>query len=453
MTSVRSDDTIVAISTPPGRGALAIVRLSGPRAIEIGERLIRPWPADARHATLGRVSDDRGELLDEGVVVFYRSPASFTGEDAVEVTCHGGPIAPATIAAAFVSAGARPAEAGEFTRRAVLNGKLDLLQAEAVGDMVDASTRSAQRVALAQLDGGLSRRILALRDHTLDLEALAAYDIDFPEEDDGPIPQERILEAAARIVADLDHLLATAPVGELVREGAVVVIAGAPNVGKSSLFNAMLGRRRAIVTDTPGTTRDAIEAVTEAAGWPIRLIDTAGLRETNEPIEQLGIEVSRDYLEKADVVLVCGDSDETLSDARRAVTALANAPVVEVRTKADRMTPAERRSPREGQTLVSAESGEGLGDLARAIASAIEASNGALTLDAPLVTRERHRFAIQQALDELRLFVDAFTTGAVPAVVAAVHLREATRVLEELIGAVDVEDVLDRLFSRFCVGK
>lgn len=448
-----ADDTIVAIATPPGRGALAIVRVSGPRALEIGKRLIRPWPAEARHASRARVHDTKDELLDEGVVVFYRSPASFTGEDAVEVTSHGGPIAPATIAAAFVSAGARPAEPGEFTRRAVLHGKLDLLQAEAIGDMVDASTRSAQRVALAQLDGGLSRRIAALREHILGLEALAAYDIDFPEEDDGPIPASRILDSAQRLIDALDHLLATAPVGELVREGAVVVIAGAPNVGKSSLFNALLGRRRAIVTEVPGTTRDALEAVTEAGEWPIRLIDTAGLRETTELVERIGIEMSHEYLEKAHVVLVCGDSESSLREASLAVAAISRAPVVATRTKADLLSAAERSRQNDGHVLVSAESGEGLPELSGAIAKALESSNGALSLDAPLVTRERHRFALARARDELRQFHQAFDADAVPAVVAAVHLREATRQLEELIGGVDVEDVLDRLFSSFCVGK
>lgn len=453
MSRDKSDDTIVAIATAPGRGALAIVRMSGPRALEIGERLVRPWPPEARHATLGRVSDSRGELLDEGIVVFYRAPASFTGEDAVEITTHGGPIAPASIAAALVAEGARPAEPGEFTRRAVLNGKLDLLQAEAVGDLVDASTRPAQRVALTQLDGGLSRRIAGLREQILELEALAAYDIDFPEEDDGPIPADRILASAQRVIGQLDQLLATAPVGELVREGAVVVIAGAPNVGKSSLFNALLGRRRAIVTDVPGTTRDALEAVTEAGGWPIRLIDTAGLRDTKELIEQLGIEVSREYLERADVVLVCGESEASLREGSRAVGLVSRAPIVKTRTKADLLPKSERSRTSDGEVFVSAESGEGLSALASAIAKAIESVNGALALDAPLVTRERHRFALERARHELRQFHDAFASRAIPAVVAAVHLHEATRELEELIGAIDVEDVLDRLFSSFCVGK
>ena len=380
----------------------------------------------------------------------YHAPASFTGEDAIEVTCHGGPIAPASIAAAFIAAGARPAEPGEFTRRAVLNGKIDLLQAEAIGDLVDASTRAAHRVALSQLDGGLSRRIATLRDNIVEVEALAAYDIDFPEEDDGPIPPARIADAARRVIGALDALLATAPVGEIVREGAVVVIAGPPNVGKSSLFNALLGRRRAIVTDIPGTTRDALEAVTEADGWPIRLIDTAGLRETRETVEQLGIEVSRQYLKDADVVLACGDDERSVAETHRVVTELSDAPAIAVRTKADLLADDRQRA---GEVLVSAETGAGLAALSAKVASVIASRAGALRFDAPLLTRERQRAAITRARGELSEFLTVFERGDAPAVVAAVHLREATRELEELIGAVDVEDVLDRLFSTFCVGK
>ena len=450
MSSVRAEDTIVAIATAPGRGALAIVRVSGPRASDIGRQLVRPWPQDARHATLAHVLDTQGHVLDEGVVVRYEAPASFTGEDAVEITSHGGAMAPAAIAAAFVSAGARPAEPGEFTRRAVLNGKLDLLQAEAVGDLVDATSLPAQRTALSQLDGGLSRRIGALREQILGLEALAAYDIDFPEEDDGPIPADRILAATKNVIADLTQLLTTAPVGEVVREGAVVVIAGPPNVGKSSLFNALLGRRRAIVTEIPGTTRDALEAVSEADGWPIRLIDTAGLRETTERVEQIGIEVSREYLQRADVVLVCDETLAGLAEARDVVSRLSQAPIVEIRTKADLAAPDERR---DGAVHVSATTGDGIPALARAIAGALSNSKGALTLDAPIITRARHRFALEHAREELRQFEHVFGGSHVPAVVAAVHLREATRDLEELIGVVDVEDVLTRLFASFCVGK
>ena len=442
-------DTIVAIATPPGRGALAVVRVSGSRAIEAGAKLVRPWPDEPRRVTHARAHDARGEELDDVVAVFFRAPASFTGEDAVEITCHGGAVAPALIAAAFVAEGVRPAEPGEFTRRAVLNGKLDLLQAEAVGDLVDASTRAAHRVALSQLDGGLSRRIAGLRDRILELEALAAYDIDFPEEDDGPVSPDRIIGAADAVMNDLSMLLATAPMGELVREGAVVVIAGAPNAGKSSLFNALLGRKRAIVTDVPGTTRDALEAVTEAGGWPVRLIDTAGLRETTETVERLGIEVSREYLERADLVLACGDSDASLKHTLEAVKANSRAPVLAVRTKSDLRSPASRLEA----LPVSAETGAGLAELSSAISGALSENAGALQLDAPILTRERQRVAIERARSEIAEFRETFAAKHAPAVVAAVHLRDATRELEELIGSVDIEDVLDRLFSTFCVGK
>jgi tRNA modification GTPase len=451
--AARLDDTIAAIATAPGRGALSIVRMSGPRALEIARGAARSWPEEARRASLTWMTGPDGEPLDETILVFYRAPASFTGEDVVEITCHGGPVIAASILAALVGSGARPALPGEFTRRAVMNGRLDLVQAEAVGDLVDATSRAAQRAALAQLDGSLSRRIAQLRDEILGLEALAAYDIDFPEEDDGPIPAGRILDATQRTIAGIDALLATAPAGEVVREGAVVVIAGAPNTGKSSLFNALLGRRRAIVTNVPGTTRDALEAVTEADGWPVRLIDTAGLRETAEPVEQLGIEVSREYLEKADVVLACGDSESTLADAMQAVAAQSRAPVIAVRTKADLFPRGARASLPASQLTVSAETGEGLPELVSAIGAALRDSKGALQLDAPLVTRERQRFALDSARAELAAFHAAFSRQELPAIVSAVHLREATRHLEELIGAVDVDDVLERVFATFCVGK
>jgi tRNA modification GTPase len=447
------DDTIAAIATARGRAALAIVRMSGPRALEIARGVAAAWPGDARHASLTRITGADGELLDESVLIFYRAPASFTGEDVVEITCHGGPVIASTVLAALVAGGARPALPGEFTRRAVLNGKLDLIQAEAVGDLVDATSRAAQRVALLQLDGSLSRRISHVRDGILGLEALAAYDIDFPEEDDGPIPPTRILDATQRTIESIEALLATAPAGEVVREGAVVVIAGTPNTGKSSLFNALLGRRRAIVTDLPGTTRDALEAVTEADGWPIRLIDTAGLRETAEVVEQLGIEVSRQYLETAHVVLACGDSEDSLGDAMQAVATHSRAPVIAVRTKADLFPRGARSKLPASQLAVSAETGEGLADLVSAIGAALRDSKGALELDAPIVTRERHRVALENAQAELREFHAAFSEQRIPAIVSTVHLREATRHLEELIGVVDVEDVLERVFSTFCVGK
>jgi tRNA modification GTPase len=447
-----SSDTIVALATVTGRGAIAVVRLSGAGANEIAGRLVRPWPLLPRVATLCSVYSRAGERLDRAVVTCYEGPRSFTGEDVVEIACHGGRVVSASVMAALLETGAREAFPGEFTRRAVLNGKLDVLQAEAVGDLVDARSRGGQRAALNQLDGGLSRRVLALREALLGLEALIAYDIDFPEEDDGPVAPERIAAATDETLAALDELLATARAGELIREGALVVIAGAPNVGKSSLFNALLGRRRAIVTDVPGTTRDALEAVIDTESWPIRLVDTAGLRETADVVERLGIEVSEDYLARADAVLACGDDAATLSRAVEVIGRRTEAPVLAVRTKVDRDEGQGARGE-EGVLAVSAETGEGLGELIAAIIAALSADQRTPDLDAPLLTHARHRHAIEQARSELAAFRDARRAAQLPAPVAAVHLRAAVHALEELIGAVDVEDVLERVFAKFCVGK
>jgi tRNA modification GTPase len=395
-----------------------------------------------------------GERLDQAVVTCYERPRSFTGEDVVEIACHGGLIVSTSVVAALLEIGARGAMPGEFTRRALLNGKLDILQAEAVGDLVDARSRGGQRAALNQLDGGLSRRILALRDSLLGLEALIAYDIDFPEEDDGPVAPERISEATDRALAALDGLLTTVRAGELIREGALVVIAGAPNVGKSSLFNALLGRRRAIVTDTPGTTRDALEAVIDTESWPIRFVDTAGLRDTTDVVERLGIEVSEDYLDRADVVLACGDNGPSLARAINVIQERTEAPVLAVRTKIDRI---ESGGPRlettKGGLEVSAETGVGLGELVAAIMATLSADQQMPDFDAPILVHTRHRRAIKQARDELAAFREARRDDQLPAPVAAVHLRAALHGLEELIGAVDVEDVLERVFASFCVGK
>jgi tRNA modification GTPase len=436
-------DTIAALATPPGRGALALIRLSGPRAWEIAASVLTPWPLTPRRATLVTVRDPAtAVVLDRPIATLYEAPHSFTGEHAVEITTHGGAIVPATVLAALVSAGARPALPGEFTRRAVLNGKLDLAQAEAIGDLVDARSPSAQRAALSQLDGGLSRRVAALRTALLDTEALIAYDIDFPEEDDGPIPRERVAKSAATAAASLAQLVATAPIGELVRDGALVVIAGPPNAGKSSLFNALLGRARALVTDVPGTTRDAIEALVEPTGaaFPLRLVDTAGLRETADTVERLGIEVSERYLRDAHAVLACGETAPALTETVARVHALTSAPVVPVRTKADLYG-----------VGVSAETGLGLRELLDEVYRAIGSTPN--DPDTPIVTRARHRASLTAAAAELCQFQDAWAAGAVPAVIAAVHLRAAVHALEEIIGAVDTEDILDRLFAEFCVGK
>jgi tRNA modification GTPase len=432
-------------------GALALIRLSGPAAYAIAQKHIQPWPSEPRTAQLSTVYN-LGNVLDRPLVTLFPAPNSFTGDDTVEISTHGGYLVPASIIAGLISSGARQALPGEFTRRAVLNGKLDILQAEAIGDLIDARSQAMQHAALGQLDGGLSRRLLQLREDLVGLESLIAYDIDFPEEDDGPVPREKIESAIAKMIASLEALLATAPAGELIREGAVVVIAGPPNAGKSSLFNFLLGRSRAIVTEIPGTTRDALEAVVDSGKWPLRLVDTAGLRATTDPIELLGIEVSERYLASAAVVLACAENSEGLEQTTDLVSRKSNAPIIAVRTKAD-LALRSNDSDRDQVIQVSAHTGEGLQSLLDAINNAIASKYGEAAPDLPILTKARHQQALTIALAEIRQFQQAWREEKLPAPVASVHLRAAVYVLEELIGAVDVEDVLDRVFSSFCVGK
>ena len=444
--------TIAAIATAPGRSALAIVRISGSDARLIAERLLRPLPREARRATRVQVIDpDDGSVLDDAVAMCFLAPASFTGEDLVEITTHGGYRAPTSVLAAAIRAGARQAAPGEFTRRAVLNGKLDLLQAEAIGDLIEARSSAAQRQALRQLDGGLSERVLDLRQRILQVEALLAYDIDFPEEDDGPIPRERIAGAAQAALDEVRRLLATADLGAMIHDGALVVLAGAPNVGKSSLFNALLGEARAIVTEIPGTTRDAIEAMFDRPRRPLRLVDTAGLRETTDALERLGIETSARYLARAALVLACADSPAGVDEVVRLVRPHTSASVLGVLTKADLVS---HGSKGPSDITVSARTGEGLAELLEAIDARLAAVHGALPDDdMPALTRARHRAAAATAVAELDAFVDALRRDAVPASIAAIHVRHAADALGELIGVLHTDDVLDVVFRQFCVGK
>jgi len=386
------------------------------------------------------VHPDTREPVDDVLAACFPAPHSYTGEDVVEISTHGGLMVPAAAMATLVAAGARPAQPGEFTRRAVLNGKMDLLQAEATADLIDAGSPAQRRRALQQLERGLSDRLAALRNEILELEALIAYDIDFPEEDEGPVTPDRVRSAWCVVRDRLADLLKTAPEGERLREGALLVIAGRPNAGKSSLFNALLGTERAIVTEIPGTTRDAIEAHAVIEGFPFRLVDTAGLRDSEERIERMGIAISKRYLETADLVLFCRDSDEDqLPD-------VGDTPVVEVVTKADLPNrPAVHPS-------VSVVSGTGLAELRRRLAEVAFGRLLALGDVEPVVTRARHRAALERAVLELDNFWGARESG-VDAAAAATHLRAAVGALDDLIGAVTPEDVLDRVFAAFCVGK
>ena len=446
-------DTIVALGTAPGRSALAVIRLSGDKAIEIAGNHVSPWPLKAHGAKLCTVHDG-GRTLDHAIVTVFIAPRSFTGEDLVEISTHGGHVVPASVMTALIGSGAREALPGEFTRRAVLNGKFDVMQAEAIGDLIDAQSSAMHQAALNQLDGGLSSRIALLREGILSLESLIAYDVDFPEEDDGPVSQGRIVESIDTLLETLELLLSTIPVGRIVKDGAIVVIAGEPNVGKSSLFNALLGEKRAIVTEIPGTTRDAIEGLIDAGRWPMRLIDTAGLRESQDAVERLGIETSERYIGHAHMVLACGDNEASLVRTIATVAAMSSVPLIPVLTKSDMngKTPGEGTLSSEA-LHVSAVTGEGLGFLQSEMESTISRVYGEVSPELPVLTRARHIQALEYARSEISEFRAAWITEALPSTVAAVHLRSACVSLEGLIGAVSTDDVLERVFSSFCVGK
>jgi tRNA modification GTPase len=450
----RADDTIVAIATAPGRGAIALVRMSGPDAMRVAERVIVHFDTSVvRVAHLASIRHPTGDtLIDHALVTAFQGPRSYTGEDVVEISVHGGAIVPTLVLSALIAAGARQALPGEFTWRAVANGRIDLLQAEAVADLIDARSRMAHRVAISQLDGGLSHRTAELRDAILNLEALLAYDIDFPEEDQGLVDRARIGAGVTRAIDALDGLLGTADTGEMLREGALVVIGGTPNAGKSSLFNALIGRERAIVTDIPGTTRDAIETLIEIRGWPVRLVDTAGLRESTDVVERLGIEISERYLADADVVLLCAEAVEELVVLSKRADELTSAPHLAIWMKSDlhRASPGAHASE---FLPVSALTGYGLDHLTEKISSLLSERFEAAVGEAPLLTRERHRQTVSAARMELLAFREAWAHNELPSLVATIHLREAAHHLAELIGSVDVEDVLERVFSTFCVGK
>ena len=444
-------DPIVALATPPGRAALALIRLSGRGAFALAARCLAPFsPQPPRTVFRAHLHyPATGDPVDEVLAVCFPGPHSYTGEDLVELSTHGGLLVPADAVAALAAAGARPAEPGEFTRRAVLNGKMDLLQAEATADLIEAGAPAQRRRALQQLDRGLSRRLEGLRSEILELEGLIAYEIDFPEEDEGPVRPERVTAAWRAARERIALLLRTAADGERLREGALLVIAGPPNAGKSSLFNALLGRERAIVTEVPGTTRDAIEAYAAIEGFPFRLVDTAGLRDSDDRVERLGIEVSWKYVEGADLVLYCEEAGDAGGGMRDAFVSRCQAPVVIVQTKSDLIPPTARPPERLTASIVT---GEGLAELRRRLAEV--AFGKLLTMGdvEPVVTRARHRDALQRALAELDGFQEARGAG-VEAAAAATHLRAAVLALDDLIGVVTPDDVLDRVFASFCVGK
>ena len=461
-------DTIVARATAPGLGAVALVRVSGPRATDVLSGLLgdTPPPEHGRPGVRWIRHPAGGARIDQAVVTYRKGPGSYTGEDLFEVSCHGGLFVAESVVEACQAAGARAARPGEFSRRAYLNGKLDLVQVEAIGDLIEARSPALQRAALHSLDRGLSRRVADLRSDLVRLQALLVHHLDFPDEDEPPVSIAQVLEKAADLDRALGELLKTAPQGELLRSGALTVLAGIPNSGKSSLFNALLGRDRAIVTDIPGTTRDALEAEVQMGDFPFVLVDTAGLRDASDEVERLGVEVAEEYLGRAHVVLYCADARHPLSSEEIAFLGKLDRPYVLVRTKSDASNASAREgvedSPagldakggrsRAAPVFVSALTGEGLDRLSEALVELMYSGLIGADVDAPVITRARQRTGLERARRELGLFAQALRDG-VPVEVASAHLRPAETAVEELLGIIQKEEVLDHLFSEFCIGK
>jgi tRNA modification GTPase len=436
-------DTIFAIASGAGRAAIAVLRVSGPATWHIVESVAGFVP-EPRVATLKTFCDPAtGEAVDKGFVIFFPAPKSYTGEDYAEFHVHGGrAVVAAMVKALGGIAGTRPAEGGEFTHRALLNGKMDLVEVEGLADLIDAETEWQRRAALRQSEGVLGRQVAIWRGALLEAAALLEAEIDFPEEEGVPgFSGRRAGEILAPVLAGLKSELAAGRAGERLREGVTVVIAGPPNAGKSTLLNALARRDVAIVSPFAGTTRDIIEVHFDLGGCPVRLIDTAGLRESFDAVEKIGVFRARDKAESADLVL-------WLSEACAPVPpGVQGGAVWPIFTKIDLLLPADRQSLPKG-LYISAESGENLDCLLKKLEGfAGEAVSGG---HPGLIARERHRKAFERAALALARILD--DPGA-PAELLAEELRVAMVSLQRLTGAVDVEEILGAIFSRFCIGK
>jgi tRNA modification GTPase len=441
---IAEHDTIYALSSGFGRAAVAVLRLSGPHVRGVVTALAGRLPAP-RRATLAFFKDGAtGEAIDRGLLLVFEGPKSFTGEDCAEFHLHGGvAVVAALVAALGRFEGLRPAEPGEFTRRAFLNGKLDLTEVEGLADLVDAQTEAQRRQALRQMEGSLGHRVEGWRTRILEASALIAAEIDFADEGDvAGLAQQDIAALVAPVLDDLRVELSRGPAGERLRDGLNVVIAGPPNAGKSTLLNALARRNAAIVSALPGTTRDAIEVHLDIEGLPLTLIDTAGLRRSQDDIEAIGIALTRRKAESADLVLWLSEAAEPCPP-----DLATKADIWPIFTKSDLVQGRAARLAADCVVL-SAATGENLDLLTRRLGEFARAATA--HGQNALITRERHRLAFSASAAALASIVDS---DEQPVEIVAEHLRAACHALECLIGRVDVEDVLGEIFARFCIGK
>ena len=454
-----NEDTIVAPATPPGEGGIGIVRLSGPGAEDLLLRFFSPSRLTARldshYLYHGLLRDASGHPIDEIMAVLMRKPRSYTREDVAEIHCHGGTLVLRRILDLFLSAGARLARPGEFTLRAFLNGRIDLTQAEAVIDLIRSRSQLASEVALGQLEGHLAGKIKEFRSRIADLLAEIEAAIDFSEEDIELDSEQVLGKKAGALLADMDQVISTFDSGRILREGLNILIFGRPNVGKSSLMNSLLGEARAIVTDIPGTTRDTIEEDLVLGGIPLRLVDTAGIRNTDDPVEQEGVRRARIKVESADLVLLVIDGSVGLTDDDLlALDFSREKDVLVVLNKSD-IGSLPIPEVLEGFSLVrvSALDGNGLDVLTKAIQDLFSGSGMATDIrETVVLTDRRHRQALLQAREALSRFRKLLTEGLSPEF-GAVELHEALDAVGEITGETTPDDILDRIFTKFCIGK
>ena len=450
------EDTIVAISTPPGRGGIGIVRLSGPAARVIAEPLLKlRQPLAHAQARFSEIIDNTGEtpgtVLDEAVVTYFQKPRSYTSEDVVEIAAHGSPVLLDHLLRQCIAAGARLAEPGEFTQRAFLSGRLDLTQAEAVNDLIEANTLHQARIAAQQLGGSLSRQITPIKQQLTILIAALEAGIDFAEDDIDVLPASEITSQIRTIQNPLTALERTFSYGRIVHDGFTLAIVGRPNAGKSSLFNRLIERDRAIVTSTPGTTRDLVTERVSFAGIPVELIDTAGLRKSTDEAESLGIAKSREAMAEADIVLLVLDATTPLHEEdEAAIATLATRPFLIVINKTDLVSAVSSKRHCYPTLETSALTGAGIAELRRAILSQL--TRGAPGAETALLTNLRQQQAVSMALAALARAQQA-TVATIPHEMILLDLYEALRALDVLTGATTSDDILNLIFSKFCIGK
>lgn len=451
-------DTIAAISTPVGEGGIGIVRISGPASLPIAESIFKAKSNGGlkshRFSYGAVVTPESDELVDEAMIVYMKGPNSYTREDVVEIQCHGGTLVVSRILSLVLSEGARLAEPGEFTKRAFLNGRIDLVQAEAVMDVISSRTDAALTLAQHQREGLLSKRIATVKDGIVYALAYVEALIDFPEDDVDVAVETDVLGKVSPALAELDALIDGFDEGRVLRDGVSVVIAGKPNVGKSSLLNTLLKERRAIVTSVPGTTRDLIEEVVNINGLPVKLLDTAGIRESDDQVEQEGVRLSLDRIPKADLVLFVVDGSSIFGPEDASILqAIGSKSCIVVRNKCDLPVNAVLPEACTGPVVaISTLTGEGIPELRDAITNAFMHGHAIDGREFVAVSKARHRDALLKARTSLQSFVGNLE-ASVNMELLPVDLRDALDAVGEVTGETTADDVLDRIFSSFCIGK